>query len=148
MDVLYYTKDIENDLSAGNVGSFRSDKGKLAMLKAGYPDFIWILGAPAGRPGDVQLLARLAWLDVAPKGFKPPPEQSVMFYDVEHPRSGRFDRTLSEAGIEQTSRWMRGHFPAALKARFQGQNGQQELRGEPLRQLQQIASTWPMEPIH
>jgi hypothetical protein len=42
---------------------------------------------------------------------------------------------------------MKRHFPAALRANFVGGNGQQELRGEALRELQQIASAWPMEPL-
>lgn len=147
MDALYYWKDIESDLNSGRIGRFRSDKRKLETLKAGYPDFIWIFKTPAGRMGEVQLLAKLAWADTAPKGFTPDPGESVIYYDPQYPRSGRFDLSLSEANIHRTTAWIREHFPAAVRANFQGPSGQQELRGEPLRKLQQIASTWPMEPL-
>jgi hypothetical protein len=42
---------------------------------------------------------------------------------------------------------MKRHFPGALKAKFVGSNGQHELRGEPLRELQDIAATWHTEPL-
>jgi hypothetical protein len=147
MDVLYYWKNMEDDLKNGRIGRFRSDKEKLEVLKGGFPDFIWIIKTPPGRFGDIQLLAKLAWSDAAPKGFSPNPGESVIYYDPHYPRSGRFDRNLSEANIERTSRWMREYFPAAVKGNFQGPNGQLELRGEPLRKLLQIASTWPTEPL-
>ena len=147
MDVVYYWKRMEEDLKKGLVGAFRADKQKLETLKAGYPSFIWIFKSPPKRTADVQLVAKLTWTDAAPKGFTTNLGESVIYYDAEFPRSGRFNQTLSEAGIEQTTNWMREHFPAAVRAKFVGQNGQQELRGEPLRQLQKIAETWPLEPL-
>jgi hypothetical protein len=147
MDILYYWKDIEGDLRNGKIGYFRSDKSKLETFKAGYPDFIWIFKTPQGRTRDVELLAKLAWTDTATKGFTPTAGQGAIHYDPKYPRSGRFGSSSSEASIDKTSNWMRRHFPAAVKANYVGPNGQQELRGEALRELQQLAVTWPIEPL-
>lgn len=147
MDVLYYWKNIDDDLKHGRIGRFISDKQKLDVLKEGFPDFIWAIKTPVGRLGEVQLLAKLAWSDTAPKGIKPVRGESAIYYDPLFPRSGRFDKAVSEANIERTSKWIRLYFPAAVKANFQGQNGQLELRGEPLRALKDIASTWSLEPL-
>jgi hypothetical protein len=147
MDVLYYWKKIEADLKNGFIGHFKSDKEKLQTLKDGYPNFIWLFKTPPGRLGEVQLLAKLAWTDKAPKGFTPDDGESLIYYEPQHPQSGRFAANSSESNVEETSSWMRQHFPAAVRAKFVGANGQQELRGEPLRQLQQIASTWALEPL-
>ncbi len=147
MDILYYWKNIESDLNNGKVGHFISDKAKLEIFKAGFPDFIWIIKTPQGRIRDVELLAKLAWTDTATKGFIQTVGQGAIHYDPRYPRSGRFDSSSSEANIDKTSNWMRRHFPSAVKANFVGSNGQQELRGEVLRELQQIASSWPTEPL-
>jgi hypothetical protein len=147
MDILYYWKNIDSDLKSGKIGHFRSDKEKLETFKAGYPDFIWILKTPKGRVRDVELLAKLAWTDTATKGFTPIAGQGAIHYDPLYPRSGRFDSRSSEASIDKISNWMRRHFPAAVRANYVGSNGQQELRGEALRELQQIAGAWPMEPL-
>jgi hypothetical protein len=147
MDILYYWKNIESDLKSGKIGYFRSDKEKLEIFKAGYPDFIWIFKTPQGRIRDVQLLAKLAWTDTAAKGFTPTAGQSTIHYDPKYPRSGRFGSSSSGESIDITSNWMKRHFPSAVRANFVGSNGQQELRGEALRELQQIASTWRIEPL-
>jgi hypothetical protein len=147
MDILYYWKNIESDLKSGKIGHFRSDKEKLETFKAGYPDFTWIFKTPQGRIRDVELLAKLAWTDTTTKGFIPTVGQSAIHYDPKYPRSGRFGSISSGVSIERTSNWMRRHFPAAVRANFVGSNGQQELRGEALHELQQIAGTWQMEPL-
>jgi len=147
MDILYYWKSIDSDLRNGRIGHIRSDREKLDGFKAGYPDFIWVFSAPQGGGTDVELVAKLAWKDAAAKGFVPTPGQGAIHYDPEYPRSGRFQRSLSQANLQRTSIWMKRHFPAALKARFVGSNGQHELRGEPLRELQEIAASWQTEPL-
>ena len=147
MDILYYWKNIENDLKSGKIGHVRSDKEKLETFKAGYPDFIWVFKTPQGRIRDVELLAKLAWTDVATKGFKPTAGEGAIHYDPNYPRSGRFAASSSGASIDKTSDWMRRHFPNAVRANFVGANGQHELRGDTLRELQQIAGAWPMEPL-
>ena len=147
MDIVYYWKNMDKDLKSGQIGRFRSDKVKLEILKAGYPDYIWIIKTPAGDFGRIQVLAKLAWSDTAPKGYSPNPGDSVIYYDPSYPRSGRFDSCVSGANIERTSVWMRENFHASVKANYQGASGQLELRGEPLRRLQQICSTWPTAPL-
>ena len=147
MDILYYWKSIESDLKSGKIGHLRSDREKMETFKAGYPDFIWIFKTPQGRIRDVELLAKLAWKDTAAKGFTPTVGQGAIHYEPQYPRSCRFGSSSSQASIDKTSNWMRRHFPAAVRANFVGANGQQELRGEALRELQQIASAWPVEPL-
>jgi hypothetical protein len=119
----------------------------LADQEAGYPDFIWIFKTPKGRIRDVELLAKLAWTDTATKGFTPTAGQSAIHYDPKYPRSGRFSSIASQNSIDKTSDWMKRHFPAAVRANFVGPNGQHELRGESLRELEHIAGTWQMEPL-
>jgi hypothetical protein len=147
MDVLYYWKNIEADIKTGKIGHLRADREKFEAFKAGYPDFIWVFKTPQGRVRDVELLARLAWKDAAAKGFTPTVGQAAIHYDPQYPRSGRFASSSSQANIDKTSNWIRRHFPGAVRANFVGAHGQQELRGEALRELQQIASGWPMEPL-
>lgn len=147
MDIVYYWKSMESDLGSGSIGHIRSDRGKLEAFRAGYPDFIWIFKTPQGRIKDVELLARLAWTDTITKGFVPTMGRSAIHYDPAYPRSVRFSTTASAACVQQTSTWMRTYFPAAVRANFAGSNGQQELRGEALHALQQIAATWSTEPL-
>jgi hypothetical protein len=147
MDVLYYWKNIESDLKNGKIGHLRADREKAETFKGGYPDFIWIFKTPQGRVRDVELLARLAWKDNAAKAFTPTVGQAAIHYDAQYPRSGRFASSSSQANIDKTSHWMRLHFPSAVRANFVGANGQQELRGEALRELQQLTAGWPLEPL-
>lgn len=145
MDILYYWKSIESDLKTGKVGHLKSDKDRMESFKAGFPDFIWIIKTPQGRVRDVELLAKLVWKDAAAKGFSPTAGQGAIHYDPRHSRSVMFDSSTSKANIEKTSNWMRRHFPNAVRANFIGSNGQQELRGEALRELQEIAARWLAE---
>jgi hypothetical protein len=139
MDVLFYGKDLRDDLKADRIGRLRSNKDKLESLKEGCPNYIWILKTPAGQKGRFQLLARLLWSDKSLVKFPKEAGDSHIFYDPDHPKSVWFDGGDEERTIEATTVWARTHFPTAVRANFQGPNGQQELRGVVLHELVGIA---------
>ncbi|MRD47428.1 hypothetical protein GHT07_09075 [Caenimonas koreensis DSM 17982] len=142
MNVLYYWKNFEADLKAGRLGYFKADAGKMQALLDGYPDYIWVLKTPKGRKGEVQVLARLKWLDKAPPGVKPEPGRVYMHYDFKDDKSIQFTDSDSEEAIAATTKWVGLHFPRMVSANFQGAQGQEELRGGALKELEQIASGW------
>jgi hypothetical protein len=147
MDVFFYWKDIREDLKAGRTGRFRSNKDKLDDLKAGCPSYIWIFKTPQGQKGRLQLLARLLWSDKPLVAFKPAPNDSHIFYDPDHPKSVWFDGDDDDAPIDAVTTWARTHFPKAVRANFQGANGQHEMRGAALQELVVIAKGMTERPF-
>lgn len=147
MDVLYYWKDINKDLKAGRIGWFRSYKDKLADFQASYPGNIWVLKTPQGQKGQVQLLARLAWSDTPTVAVPRAAGESYMHYDPDHASSRWFVNGGADSAIDQVSAWTRLHFPAAVRGNFQGENGQQALRGQVLQGLDAIASSLQVIPF-
>jgi hypothetical protein len=140
MNVLYHWKNFEADLKAGRVGYFKTDAGKLQALLDGFPDFIWVIKTPKGRKGEVQILAKLKWLDKAPAGVKPPPGSAYMHYDVKHDQSVQFIDSDSDAAVAIATNWVGKNFPKMLGANFVGTWGQEELRGAALKELEEIAA--------
>lgn len=136
MDVLYYWKDVKADMAAGHIGWFRSSRGKLAELSESFPDRIWVVKTPAGKKGSVQLLACVRWSDKPAVKVPLVDMQSTIFYDPAHVQSVWFDGSDTDEAIEATSKWLREHFSAAVRANFQGDNGIHALRGDTLRQLE------------
>jgi hypothetical protein len=147
MDVFYYWKDFAEDLKADRIGRFRSSKEKLTQMQEGFPDSVWVFKTPRGKKGQLQLLARLHWTSKPPSGFRPGPGESHFYYDENDPSSVCFDGADREETLTAVSLWARTHFPAAVSANFQGQNGQHEMRGSVLFQLQQIARTLETRPF-
>ena len=147
MDVFYYWKDITGDLKAGRIGRFRSDKGRLEELHAGYPDYVWVFKTPPGRKGQLQLKARLRWSNSPAPSFKPEPGVGYIFYDPDQVSSVWFDSSDTDAAIDAITRWAGKHFPSAVQANFQGVNGQHPMRGEVLKELEAIAAELPSRPF-
>jgi len=151
MDVLYYWRDVAEDTKAGRIGWFRADRKKLLDLQAGMPDRIWVFKTPKGQKGNVQLLARMRWADNAVVPVTRVPGMSYMYYDPAHADSVRFTDSGTPAAIEETTRWMREHFWSSIGGNFQGEHGQQPMRGAVLEQLKRIASAFEavpfMEPV-
>ena len=141
MDVLYYWKDLNEDLKADRIGRFRTSAEKLAEFQASYPGTIWVFKSPKGMKGKVQLLARLTWSDT-PKATVPRVAgESYLHYDPDHAKSLWFVDGGSDTSIEQASSWMQLHFPAAVRGNFQGAHGQQALRGNILQELGSLAKS-------
>jgi hypothetical protein len=147
MDVLYYWKEVKADMAAGHIGWFRSSRGKLSELSESFPDRIWVIKTPAGKKGSVQLLACLRWSDKAAVKVPVVDVQSTIFYDPAHVQSVWFDGSDSDEAIEMTSKWLREHFSAAVRANFQGDNGIHALRGDTLRQLEKISQHFASRPF-
>lgn len=142
MDVFYYWKDIREDREAGRIGLFQSSREKLDQLRAGYPSYIWIFKTPQGQKGRLQLLARLVWSDKPLVSFTPTPGDSHIFYDADHPKSIWYDGSDEEAAVDAVTHWARLHFSVAVRANFQGANGQHEMRGPKLHELVGIAKSF------
>jgi hypothetical protein len=140
MDVFYYWKDIDADLKAGRLGYFRSSRARLMEFQAASPDNIWIFKTPPGRKGELQLLARLRWADKAVTPVRPPPGESMIFYDPTDPRSVKFLDTDSESALQEVTHWAKTHFHASFKGNFHGELGQQALRGDILKGLERLAT--------
>lgn len=147
MDILYYWKDVEQDILANKIGWLRSEQGVLAELAATPADNLWLVKTPAGHKGELELLGRVCLVD---KPVRPVPKQdaaSVVYYDPQHPASVWFAERDATLNREPVSAWMRRHFPAAVKGNYQGANGVQPLRGHVLLQLQLLAAKLQLEPF-
>lgn len=138
MDVFYYWKNFAADRKADRLGYFHSSREKLTELADGYPNSIWVFKTPPGQKGKVQLLARLPWSDSAKRPFVKEPGQSYIYYDPDHADSLQF--TNGETAIEATTAWLHRHFPKMIKSNFQGENGQQAMRGHMLKELEALAA--------
>jgi hypothetical protein len=147
MDVLYYWKDINADIKAGRIGWFRSTQERLSEFDASFPDFIWVFKTPKGEKGKLQLLARVAWSSKSPPLRAVQPGDKVLRYDPEDRNSVWFVDTDREDAVVTVSHWMQRHFPAAVRANFQGINGQQPLRGAVLHELTVIAAGFEVRPF-
>jgi hypothetical protein len=147
MDVFYYWKDHAADMKAGRIGRFKSTRTKLAELQAGSPDRIWVFKTPKGLKGQVQLLARLSWTDVAVVPIERKPDESYMFYDPNQAHSVSFTDGDQPAAIEAATTWVGANFPRAIHANFQGENGQQALRGSSVKEIERIANTLTAVPF-
>lgn len=147
MDALYYWKNFEADLKAGRIGYFRSAADKLKELHDGFPDFIWVIKTPRGRKGQVQVLARLKWMDHPAAHVKVEPSSAYMHYAPDDPTSVYFVDSDSEAAITAVSDWIGRHFPGMLAANFQGTAGQVALRGGALKELVELANSFKRQPF-
>jgi hypothetical protein len=147
MDAFYYWKNHEQDLKASRFGHFKSSSDKLQQLADGQPEFIWVFGPPPGRKGELQLLGRLYWLPAPTKGFQREAGQFYVHYDPRHAQSELFAETATDAAVDATTDWVSRHFPNMRSGKFQGHNAQEALRGQPLKELKEIASRFARRPL-
>jgi hypothetical protein len=147
MDAFYYWKNHEQDLKARRVGHFKSSSDKLQQVADGQPEFIWVFGPPQGRKGELQLLGRVYWLQAPTKGFQRESGQFYAHYDPTHAQSELFVDTGSDAAVAATTDWVSRHFPNMRSAKFQGANAQEALRGQPLKELKELASRFARRPL-
>ena len=147
MDVLYYWKNFDADLKANRIGYFKSEARKLATLRDGFPDFIWVIKTPKGRKGDVQVLGKLRWMEKAAPGVKAPAAQTHIYYDSADRHSVQFMDSGTEEAIAAASDWVGRNFPNMLAANFQGAAGQEGMRGNVLKELETMAGTMKHGPF-
>ena len=147
MDVFYYWKDFDKDMKANRIGWLASDRKKMGEMRAAYPDHIWAFRTPAGRKGEVELIACMKWTDTPTVAVPRIDAQSVIFYDPNHEESRRFLDTDTEERIKEISSLIRSEFPQAFGANFRGDNGVQPMRGDFLLRLRKIAQTYPSQPF-
>lgn len=115
-------------------GWFRSSREKLSELQDGETDYLWVFKMPKGLKGLVQLLAQLRWTDVPDIPIPRKAGESHVFYDPNDVKSVCFTDSSDAASIDAVSAWVQRHFSAAIRGNFQGENGQQTLRSEMLRE--------------
>ncbi len=139
MDVFYYWKDISIDLKAKRIGYFRSNLDRLKEFQSGSPDFIWVFKTPRGFKGQVQLHARLRWVDSPVVLMVQKPGESHMYYDPANPDSVLFEDGSEADSVDAASEWVRRYFPSAITSNFQGLNGQHAMRGAAVSDLRRIA---------
>jgi hypothetical protein len=147
MDIVYYWKNHAADVKAGRLGSFKTTPARLAALADGYPDFLWAFKPAAGRKGDVQLIARLRWVDKSTAKTKGEAGQACMYYDPHSEQSITYADSGSDTAIAQTTQWVATHFPKMLTGTFPGTAGQEGLRGAALTELQMLASHYGAQPF-
>jgi len=147
MDILYYWKNFKEDLNAQKIGWFISNRGKLDEVRQGFPDHIWIIKTPHGRKGDVQLLAKLRWSDTPVVQTPELGAQSIIYYDPYQADSVWFNDSGTDGAIAEISAWVRKHFPSAVRANYQGDNGLHALRGEVLKDLKKISDSFAVDPF-
>lgn len=135
MDVFYYWKNYDKDLNSGRVGWLKSDRQKLGELRGRSPDLIWAFKTPSGCKGQVQLVARLAWSDTPKVSLPKLDAASVIHYDPNDPRTSFFGPNDTQASVEVMTQLLRGQFPSAFRANFQGDNGIQVMDGDFLRRF-------------
>jgi hypothetical protein len=147
MDAFYYWKNHEQDLKASRLGHFKSASDKLQEVADGQPEFIWVFKMPPGRKGDLQLLGRLYWRQAPTKGFQREAGQYYMHYDPTHARSEMFVDSDAGPAIAATTDWVMRHFHTMRAANFQGANAQEALRGQPLKELKELAGRFKSRPL-
>ncbi len=147
MDVFYYWKNVNDDIKAGRIGWFRSNQEKLAEFSGGSPDYLWVVKTPIGLKGQVQLIARLKWVDTPVVQVTRKPGESYVFYDPLHKDSVRYIESESAACVSEATDWVQRNFPFAIRGNFQGPNGQQALRGSVLQELRHLTAPWPAAPF-
>ncbi len=147
MDVFYYWKEYAADVKAGRIGCFKSSRTKLNELQEGAPDCIWVFKTPTGLKGQLQLLARLRWTDSAVMPIVRKPDEYYMFYNPHDIQSIRFTDSGTTDAIDAVTDWVRRNLPVAIHANFQGENGQQAMRGSMVLELNRLAKMLSAEPF-
>lgn len=143
MDIFYFWKDHAADIKGRRYGRVTAPAARLSELKEGYPDYVWAFKNPAGRKGQLELVARWVWSDKPPGKFRADPGQSHIFYDADHPQSVWFDGGGSDSAIAGFSAWITRHHPEAVGLNFRGDSGQQALRGVVIAELVDLCRLLP-----
>jgi hypothetical protein len=145
MDIFYYWKDYESHLKAGALGWLHFPRAKLAEIKGRHPDWIWAFKQPARRKGDVQLLARLRWIDAPATKLAVEKDASVIYYDPSE--SLLFTDTDDDQKISEMTSMMRSRFPNAFGVNFRGDARVQAMEADLLAQLRPKVATYATEPF-
>jgi hypothetical protein len=145
MDIFYYWKDYASHLKNAGLGWLHFPRGKLAELKGRHPDYIWAFRQPARRKGDVQLLARLRWVDTPTSRLTIDKEASVIYYDPAD--SVLFTDADDEAKVTEMTSLMRSRFPNAFGVSFRGDARAQAMEADLLAQIRPRVATWATEPF-
>ena len=143
MDVFYYWKNFEADLTEGRIGWLKSNRGKLDAFKERSPDVIWAFKTPTGCKGQLQLIARLAWSDRPTIKMPDIESKSTVFYDPDHAETVRFIDTDTPEAIEIATEIMSNALPfSSFRSNFHGENGQHGIENNFVRQLTSFAGRY------
>jgi hypothetical protein len=145
MDIFYYWKDYQSHLKAGGLGWLHCPRARLAEVKGRHPDWIWAFKQPARRKGDVQLLARLRWVDAPATKLAVEKDASVIYYDPTE--SLLFTDADDDQKISEVTSMMRSRFPNAFAVNFRGDARVQPMEADLLAQFRPKVLAWASEPF-
>ncbi len=145
MDIFYYWKDYESHLKSAGLGWLHFPRNKLAEIKGRHPDWIWAFRQPAQRKGDLQLLARLRWIDAPSTKLTVDKTASVIYYDPAE--SVLFTDSGDAAKITEVTSMMRSRFPNAFGVNFRGDARAQAMEADLLAQFRPRVATYATEPF-
>jgi len=145
MDIFYYWRDYDVDLSAGRIGWLPSSQKKLHELRDRHPDWIWAFRRPKERKEGLQLLARLRWAD-APTA-KLPIEKGAPAIYYNPLESVCYAHLADEAKAAEVTAILRSKFPNAFMAKFRGDAGVQPMEADLLAHLVPKLAAYTVEPF-
>jgi hypothetical protein len=145
MDIFYFWKDYESHLKGGGLGWLHFPRNKLVEIKGRHPDWIWAFRQPPRRKGDVQLLARLRWVDAPSTKLALEKEASVIYYDPAE--SLLYTDAGDEQKITEVTAMMRSRFPNAFGVNFRGDARVQAMEADLLAQFRPKVASYATEPF-
>lgn len=147
MDVFYYWKSFDEDISNHRIGWLQSERPKLGEMRNRSPDYVWVFRTPKGHKGQLQLLARLKWADKPRLPIPKIKAASLVYYDPKEADSVVFMDSIDAEKIEAVSALLKRQFPQAFKGNFQGDNGIHALEADFLFHLKKLIKDYPTVPF-
>ena len=145
MDVFYYWRDYDADLSAGRIGWLHASRKKVGELKERHPDWIWAFRRPKRQKTGLQLLARLRWADAPVAKLPIEKGSSAIYYDPAE--SVCFSNADEEANVAEVTTIMRARFPNAFLSNFRGDAGVHPMEADLLAQFVPRLGGYSSEPF-
>jgi hypothetical protein len=145
MDVFYYWRDFDADRKAGRIGWLNLTRKKLGELQGRHPDWIWAFRQPKNRKGELQLLARLRWIDAPASKLAIEKGASVIYYDLRE--SVFFSNADEEARVAEVTSIIRTKFPNAFAVNFRGDAGLHPMEADLLARFVPMIASYSVEPF-
>jgi hypothetical protein len=145
MDIFYYWKDYESHLRNEGLGWLHFPRAKLAEIKGRHPDWIWAFRQAPRRKGEVQLLARLRWVDGPVAKLNVEKDASVIYYDPA--ASVLYTDAGDDQRISELTSILRMRFPNAFSVSFRGDARVQVMEADLLAQFRPKVAQYATEPF-
>jgi hypothetical protein len=145
MDIFYYWRDYDADLSAGRIGWLQASRKKLAELKDRHPDWIWAFRRPKRKKTGLQLLARLRWVDEPVAKLPIEKGTPAIYYDPA--QSFCYPNADEEPKVAEVTSIIRTKFPNAFLANFRGDAGVHPMEADLLAQFVPKLASYEVKPF-